>query len=221
MILKDRARGKRTTSDMADISALPKREIFFGLVHDPARTALPACRLEYDQDAKTGFVASMPELLHARLANAAGYGQHRPGIRWCHFSYDRGKRGVTTPRGAHVVAVDPSGEASTPRRNGLERTYRASVDRNNPEGSHRLISTPASWLASGRAGDVHEHGVDCPSGHRGATMYGVRRVQAREEVSRDLPRRYGVVGEDYELARKSTRGFDSLRGLDGMSRLLP
>ncbi len=82
--------------------------------------------LEYAGD--DGFVASMPQLLHAR-ANA-GYDN----IIWnTWFTSNSEESVVTTPQGNRVVvAIHGGGIFGSPER--FERVYRASVDRSNPDG---------------------------------------------------------------------------------------
>ncbi len=82
--------------------------------------------LEYAGD--DGFVASMPQLLHAR-ANAS-YDK----IIWnTWFTSNSEESVVTTAQGNRVVvAVHGGGIFASPQR--FEQVYRASVDRSSPEG---------------------------------------------------------------------------------------
>ncbi len=116
---------------------------------------------------------------------------------------------VTTPRGTHViVVVHGGGIYASPER--FERTYRAGVDRNNPEGftgqyAGKISPKEASDVLNGKLPD----GTEIP-------------IYQFDEFKRgisDLPRRYGVV-LDYELARKSTRGFDTFEVLKDEPNLI-
>jgi hypothetical protein len=104
---------------------------------------------------------------------------------------------VTTTHGNHVVvAIHGGGIFGSPER--LERTYRASVDRSSPEG---FTGQYAAKISEGEASDILEgrlpDGSEIP-------------VFSFEEFKRgiaDLPWRYGVIS-DFEMVRKSTRGYD-------------
>ncbi len=87
-----------------------------------------ALRRALEYAGEDGFVAFLPQLLHAR-ANAP-----YDNIIWnTWFTSYTEESLVTTPRGNHVVVVVHGGGIyASPER--FERTYRASVDRNNPEG---------------------------------------------------------------------------------------
>jgi hypothetical protein len=82
--------------------------------------------LEYAGD--DGFVASMPQLLHARTN--ASYDN----IIWnTWFTSNSEESVVTTPQGTRVVvAVHGGGIFATPER--FERVYRADSNRSNPDG---------------------------------------------------------------------------------------
>ena len=151
-----------------------------------------ALRRALEYAGEDGFVASMPQLLHAR-ANAP----YDNIIRNPWFTSNTEESVVTTPQGNHViVAVHGGGIYASPER--FERTYRASVDRNSPEGftgqySGKISPKEASDVLNGKLPD----GTEIP-------------IYQFDEFKRgiaDLPLRYGVV-LDFELARKSTRGFD-------------
>ena len=140
-----------------------------------------------------GFVASMAQLLHAR-ANAP-----YDNIIWnTWFTSNSEESVVTTPQGNHVVvAVHGGGIYASPER--FERTYRASVDRASPEG---FTGQYAGKISQQEARDVLEgklpDGSEIP-------------VFLFDEFKRgvaDLPLRYAVV-LDFELARKSLRGYES------------
>lgn len=174
---------------MADIKM--EAEIIFDS-HVPT-----ALRRALEYAGEDGFVASLPQLLHAR-ANAS-----YDNIIWnTWFTSYTEENVVTTPQGNHViVVVHGGGIYAAPER--FERTYRASVDRNNPEGftgqySGKLSPREASDIQKGRLPD----GTEIP-------------VYSFDEFKRgvsNLPRRYGVI-LDYEMARQSTRGFDTFEVL--------
>jgi hypothetical protein len=182
--------------DMADIK-MEAAIIFDSHVPNALRRAL-------DYAGDDGFVASMPQLLHAR-ANAP-----YDNIIWnTWFTSNSEESVVTTPQGNRVVvAVHGGGIYSSPDR--FERTYRASVDRNNPEGftgqySGKISPKEASDVLNGRL----PGGTDIP-------------IYQLDEFKRgvsNLPRRYGVV-LDYEMARKSTRGFDTFEYLKDEPNLI-
>ena len=140
-----------------------------------------------------GFVASLPQLLHAR-ANAP-----YDNIIWnTWFTLNSEECVVTTKQGNHVVvAVHGGGILATPER--FERSLHADLNRSNPEG---LTGDYAAKISEREARDVLEgklpDGTEIP-------------VYPFDEFKRgvaDLPRRYGVI-LDYELARKSKKGFQS------------
>jgi hypothetical protein len=140
-----------------------------------------------------GFVASLPQLLHAR-ANAP-----YDNIIWnTWFTSNSEECVVTTKQGNHVVvAVHGGGILATPER--FERSLHADLNRSNPEG---LTGDYAAKICEREARDVLEgklpDGSEIP-------------VYAFDDFKRgiaDLPRRYGVI-LDYELARKTKKGFQS------------
>jgi hypothetical protein len=146
--------------------------------------------LEYAGD--DGFVASMPQLLHARMQ--ADYDN----IIWnTWFTSNTEESVVTTPQGNRViVAVHGGGIYATPDR--FEKTHRASVSRSSPEG---YTGQYAGKISEQEAQDVLEgklpDGTEIP-------------VYPFDEFKRgvaNLPMRYGVI-LDFELARQSTRGYD-------------
>ncbi len=146
--------------------------------------------LEYAGD--DGFVASMPQLLHAR-ANAP-----YDSIIWnTWFTSNSEESVVTTPQGHRVVvAVHGGGIYASPER--FERTYRASVDRSSPEGftgqyAGKISAREASDVLDGKLPD----GAEIPVFQFDEFKRGVA----------DLPLRYGVIS-DFEMVRKSTRGYD-------------
>lgn len=147
--------------------------------------------LDYAGD--NGFVASLPQLLHARTN--ADYDN----VIWnTWFTSNSEESVVTTPQGNHVVvAIHGGGIFSTPER--FEQVYRASPDRSNPDG---FTGQYAARISQKEAGDALEgrlpDGTEIP-------------VFPYEEFKRgiaDLPMRYGVI-LDFELAKKTTRGYDT------------
>jgi hypothetical protein len=146
--------------------------------------------LEYAGD--NGFVASMPQLLHARAT--APYDN----IIWnTWFTSNSEESVVTTPQGHRVVvAVHGGGIYASPER--FERTYRASVDRSNPEG---FTGQYAGKISAREASDVL-NGI-LPDG----SEIPVFQFDEFKRGAADLPLRYGVIS-DFEMARKSTRGYD-------------
>ena len=140
-----------------------------------------------------GFVASLPQLLHARAI--APYDN----IVWnTWFTSNSEECVVTTKQGNHVVvAVHGGGILATPER--FERSLHADLNRSNPEG---LTGDYAAKISEIEARDVLEgklpDGTEIP-------------VYPFDEFKRgiaDQPWRYGVI-LDYELARKSKKGFQS------------
>ena len=139
-----------------------------------------------------GFVASMPQLLHAR-ANAP-----YDNIIWnTWFTSNSEESVVTTPQGNHVVvAVHGGGVFASPER--FERSFYADLNRHNPEGitgqsAAKITQREARNVLAGKLPD----GTEIP-------------IYQFDEFKRgiaNLPMRYGVI-LDYEIARKSTRGYD-------------
>lgn len=151
-----------------------------------------ALRRALDYAGDDGFVASMPQLLRAR-ANAP-----YDNIIWnTWFTSNSEESVVTTPQGNHVVvAVHGGGIYASPER--FERTYRASVDRSNTEG---FTGQYAGKISAREAGDVLNGKL--PDGNE----IPVFQFDELKRGVADLPLRYAVV-LDFELARKSTRGYD-------------
>jgi len=148
--------------------------------------------LQYAGD--DGFVADMPQLLHAR-ANA-----DYDNIIWnTWFTSNSEESVVTTPQGNRVVvAIHGGGIFASPER--FERSYHLDLDRSNPEG---LTGQTAAKITAGEARDVLEgklpDGTEIP-------------VYPFDEFKRgvaDLPLRYGVV-LDFEMARKAKRGYERI-----------
>jgi hypothetical protein len=157
--------------------------------------------LEYAGD--DGFVASMPQLLHARVN--ASYDS----IIWSTwFTSNTEESVVTTPQGNRVVvAVHGGGIFSSSER--FERSLCADMDRSNPEG---LTGQYAAKISEQEARDVLEGKL--PDG----TEIPVFPFKEFKRGIADLPMRYGVI-LDFEMAKKSKSGyetFDVLRGEPNM-----
>ena len=145
-----------------------------------------------DYAGEEGFVASMPQLLHARVI--ADYDN----IIWnTWFTSNSEESVVTSPQGNRViVAIHGGGIYATPAR--FERTFRASVDRASPEGY--------TGQYAGKISDKEARGVlegRLPDG----TEISIYQFDEFKRGIADLPMRYGVI-LDFELARQSTRGYD-------------
>ena len=174
---------------MTDIEM--EAEIFFE-AHKP--DALRRAR-EYAGD--DGFVASMPQLLHARAT------AHYDNIIWnTWFTANSEESVVATPRGSHVVvAIHGGGIYASPER--FEKMFHASTDYRNTHGyteqhAGKISEREARNVLEGRLPD----GTEVP-------------VYPFEEFNRgigDLPIRYGVV-LDYESARQSLRGYEEFEVL--------
>ena len=151
--------------------------------------------LEYAGD--DGFVASMPQLLHAR-ANA-----DYDNIIWnTWFTSNSEESVVTTPQGNRVVvAIHGGGIFGSPER--FERVYRASVDRSNSDG---FTGQYAAKISAKEAHDVLEGRL--PDG----TEVPVYPFDEFKQGIAGLPIRYGVV-LDFELARQSKRGYEDFEVL--------
>ena len=140
-----------------------------------------------------GFVASMPQLLHARVN--ADYDN----IIWnTWFSANSEENVVTTSRGNYVVvAVHGGGIFARPER--FEKSLRADLSRHNSEGltgqyAAKITEQEARELLAGKLPD----GTEIP-------------VYSFDEFERgiaDLPMRYAVV-LDFEVAKKGQRGYQS------------
>jgi len=144
-----------------------------------------------------GFVASMPQLLHARVN--ANYDN----IIWnTWFTANSEEDVLTTPQGNHVVVtVHGGGIFAKPAR--FERSLRADLSRYNSEGltgqyAARITEHEARAVLEGRR----------PAGSEIA-------VYQFDEFMRgiaDLPMRYAVV-LDFEVAKKGKRGYESFEVL--------
>jgi hypothetical protein len=160
---------------------------------------LPAAlRRALDYAGEDGFVASLPQLLHAR-ANA-----HYNNIIWnTWFNPNSEESLVKTPQGNRViVTIHGGGVFASPER--YEKLFHASTDRNSKFGFTGLF---AAKLSQREAHDVLEgkmpDGIEIP-------------IYSFDDFKRGidkLPRRYGVV-TDYETAENSACGyvsFDTLK----------
>jgi hypothetical protein len=158
-----------------------------------------ALRRALDYAGDDGFVASMPQLLHART-NAADDNEIWAG--WF-FTTTSEETVATTKQGRHVlVAVHGGGIFASPER--FRKLYRASADRSSEFGFTGLFSAK---ISHGEA-----HGVidgKLPGGDEIP-------VYSYAEFNRgiaDLPRRYAVI-MDFETAMNSKAGtvaFDDLK----------
>ena len=138
-----------------------------------------------------GFVASMPQLLHARVN--ADYGN----IIWnTWFNANSEEDVVTTPQGNHVVVtVHGGGIFAKPAR--FERSLRADLSRYNSEG---LTGQYAAKITEREARDLLRGHL--PDG----SEIPVYPFDEFERGISGLPMRYGVV-LDFEVAKKGKRGY--------------
>ncbi len=146
-----------------------------------------------DYAGEDGFVASLPQLLHAR-ANAA-----YDNIIWnTWFTSNSEENVVTTPRGNHVVVtVHGGGIFAKPAR--FERSLRADLNRSNSEG---LTGQYAAKITEVEARDVLDGKLP---GGREIPVFPFD--EFRRGIA-DLPRRYGVV-LDFEMAMNANSGYES------------
>ena len=144
-----------------------------------------------DHAGDDGFVASLPQLLHARAD--APYDN----IIWnTWFTSNSEECVITTPQGNHVVvAVHGGGILGTPER--LERSVYADMDHRNSEG---ITGQGAAKITTQEALDVLDGKL--PDGSK-VPVYPFD--EFRRGIN-DLPMRYGVI-TDFELARKTEKGF--------------
>ena len=152
--------------------------------------------LEYAGD--DGFVASMPQLLHAR-ANAPY--DNEIWNTWF-FTSNSEESVARTPQGHRVVvAVHGGGIFASPER--FRKLYHANVNRSSSDGftglfGAKIVEQEARDVQDGKLPD----GTEIP-------------VFSFDEFKRgvtDLPLRYGVV-MDFERARKSKSGYVSFDDL--------
>jgi hypothetical protein len=166
-------------------------EIFF-------ESHLPdALRRAQEYVGKNGFVASLPQLLHARTT--ADYDN----IIWnTWFTSYSEESVVTTPQGNHViVAIHGGGIFATPER--FEKMFYATPDQNSvhghtPQHAGKITSQEARDVLEGKLPD----GSELP----------IYAYQEFKRGIRELPMRYGVV-LDFGLARQSLRGYEDFEVL--------
>jgi hypothetical protein len=139
-----------------------------------------------------GFVASMPQLLHAR-ANAP-----YDNIIWnTWFTSNSEESVIKTAQGnIVVVAVHGGGIFTSPER--FERVYRASVDRSSLDG---FTGQYAGKISEQEAREVLDGKLP------GGSEIPVYSFDEFKSGIANLPVRYGVIS-DFEMVRKSTRGYD-------------
>lgn len=160
-------------------------QIFFGS-HRPT-----TLRRALSYAGEDGFVASMPQLLHARTD--APY--HN--ILWnAWFNAYSEETVVTTPQGNHVVVVVHGGGIyASPAR--FENMYHASTDH---QSEHGYTGQFAGKITAREARDALEGKM--PDGNE----IPVYPFEEFKQGIGDLPIRYGVI-LDYELARQSQSGY--------------
>ncbi len=148
--------------------------------------------LDYAGD--DGFVASMPQLLHAR-ANAP-----YENIIWNTWFTANSEESVVTTKQGHrvVVAVHGGGIFAHPER--FERSFHADLDRSNSEG---ITGQSAAKISELEARDLLDGQL--PDG----TEIPVFPFDEFKQGIKDLPMRYSVV-LDLEMARKAKRGYERI-----------
>ncbi|SVC62039.1 uncharacterized protein METZ01_LOCUS314893, partial [marine metagenome] len=157
-----------------------------------------AMRQAVEYAGQDGFVASLPQLLNARINTPY------ENIIWnTHFNPNSEENLLTTPQGNRVVlTVHGGGIFGSPDR--YEKLFRASTDRDSEYGftglfAAQITQQEAHDLLGGKTPD----GASIP-------------VYSFDEFKRginDLPRRYAIV-TDFDTAKKSECGyvsFDALR----------
>ena len=151
-----------------------------------------ALRRAFEYAGSRGFVASMPQLLAARAS--APYDN----IIWnTWFTANSEESVVTTPHGNHVVvAINGGGILASPDR--IEQSLHANQERLSPYGltgqtAIKISTKEAQDLLKGKLPD----GSEVPLFSFDEFRQGIR----------NLPMRHGVI-LDYELARKSKRGYE-------------
>ena len=157
-----------------------------------------ALRRAAEYAGEDGFVASLPQLLHAR-ANAS-----YDNIIWnTWFNPNTEENLLTTPQGNRVVVtVHGGGIFASPER--YENLFRTSTDRNSEFGftglfAGKISGREAHNILEGRTPD----GIEIP-------IYSFDEFKQGVD---NLPRRYGVV-TDFETAKNSACGyvsFDTLK----------
>ncbi len=151
-----------------------------------------------------GFVASMPQLLHARTN--ASYDN----IIWnTWFTANSEESVVTTPQGNRVVvAVHGGGIFASPER--FEKSLYADLDRANSEG---ITGQTAAKISEAEARNVLRGHL--PDG----TEIPIYPFNEFKRGIAELPMRYGVV-LDFELARSAKRGFESFAVLKNEANMI-
>jgi hypothetical protein len=140
-----------------------------------------------------GFVASMPQLLHARV-NA-----EYDNIIWnTWFTANSEENVVKTPQGNYVVVtVHGGGIFASPER--FERSLRADLSRYNPEG---LTGQYAARITAREAHEVLDGSL--PDG----SQIPVYPFDEFKQGIAELPMRYATV-LDFKVAKNSARGYVS------------
>jgi len=157
-----------------------------------------ALRRALDYAGTDGFVASLPQLLHARAT--APY----ENIVWnTWFSSSTEESVVTTPQGTHVViTVHGGGIFASPER--YEKLFRSNTN--------RFSETSFTGLFAGKITERESRDVLDGKLPNGSVMPVYPFAEFRRGIA-DLPRRYGVI-MDFDTARQSSCGytdFDILR----------
>ena len=184
------------------VDPIPNIKLQAAIFFEPHIPSALQRALDYAGD--DGFVASMPQLLHAR-ANAP-----YDNIIWNTWFTSNSEESVVTTkqRNRVVVAVHGGGIFARPAR--FERSYHADLDRSNSEGitgqtAAKISEQEGHDLLQGRLSD----GAEIP-------------VYPFDEFKRgikDLPMRYGVI-LDFELARKSKNGYESFEVLKNEANMI-
>jgi len=145
----------------------------------------------------SGFVASMPQLLHAKTH--AAYDN----IIWnTYFTANSEENVIKTPQGNHVVlTIHGTGIFSKPEK--IERTLRSDLDRLNDEGltgqyAAKITQQEAKNLLHGRLPDSSE-----------IPIYGFDEFN---QGIKQLPMQYGVV-LDLDIAKKTYSGYEEFNTL--------
>lgn len=156
-----------------------------------------ALRRAQDYAGNDGYVASLPQLLHART------GASYDNIIWnTWFNSNTEESLVTTPQGSRViVTIHGGGIFATPER--YEELLRASTDRFSEVGftglfAGKITDDEVRGILNGKLSD----GIEFP-------------VFSLEEFSRgidDLPHRYAVV-MDFEIAKNCRCGYENFEDL--------
>jgi len=147
---------------------------------------------EYAGDA--GFVASMPQLLHAR---ASAPFDNEIWNTWFFTANSEESLAISRQGGRSAVFVHGGGIFATPER--FRQLYMANVGRDGKDGytglfGAKILEKEAQDVLEGRLPD----GTEIPVFSFDEIKRGVR----------NLPRRYAIV-MDFELARSTPRGFSS------------